>query len=53
MKKSEMYRTAQIAVLSHPTIGLTNSERLDIIKVLMEDESLALWREEQDKKEAE
>lgn len=52
MKKSEMYRTAQVAVLSNPTLSLTNGERLDIIKLLMEHETLEQWREERDEKEA-
>lgn len=50
MRKSEMYHIAQIAVLSHPTLSLTNGERLDIIKLLMEHETLEQWREERDEK---
>ena len=50
MKKSEMYRLAQVAILSHPTLSLTNGERLDIIKLLMEHETLEQWREERDEK---
>ena len=48
MKKSEAYRVAQVAVLGVDT--LSPEDRLAIISILMEDEKLALWCEEQEAK---
>ena len=42
MKKSELYNCAMIAVLDSV---FPADMKLEIIKALMEDESLALWRE--------
>ena len=46
MKKSIAYNLAQIAVMMSPNISPEN--RLEILKVLMEDESLALYIEKQE-----
>ena len=53
MKKSEMYRKAQLAVLS-ATI-LTENDKLIILRELMDKESLELFceKEKADKKESE
>lgn len=48
MKKSAAYRVAQIAVMGIDT--LSPEDRLAIISILMEDEKLALWCEEQEAK---
>ena len=45
MKKSEMYRLAQMAVVSSGTIS--PNVKVDIVKELIEAESLELWREKQ------
>ena len=44
MKKSTAYNLAQIAVMMSPNIAPEN--KLEILRVLMEDESLALYMEE-------
>lgn len=49
MKKSEIYHLAQMAVLNTATISPEN--KLEIIKVLMDDEGLALYCESQEAKE--
>lgn len=46
MKKSTAYNLAQIAVMMSPNIAPEN--KLEILRVLMEDESLALYMEEQE-----
>lgn len=49
MKKSEIYHLAQMAVLNTATISPEN--KLEIIKELMEGESLALYSEGLEEKE--
>ena len=49
MKKSEIYHLAQVAVLNTATIAPEN--KLEIIKELMEGESLALYSESLEEKE--
>lgn len=44
MKKSDAYKTAQLAVLSSECIS--DLKKLAILAVLMEDEKLALFQEE-------
>lgn len=46
MKKSEMYKVAQIVVIKSEDISA--EDKLEIIDVLMKDERLALWSEEQE-----
>lgn len=46
MKKSEAYNMAQIAVITTPTISPEN--KLEILRVLIKDESIALYCEEQE-----
>lgn len=48
MKKSEMYKYAQCAVVDVP--NLTTLTKLEILRVLMEQEDLALFVEDQEKK---
>lgn len=50
MKKSTAYNLAQIAVMLSPNISPEN--RLEILQILMEDEKLAKWCEEQEAKKA-
>lgn len=50
MKKSEAYVLAQIAVISTATI--TPEHKRKILSVLMDDERLALFCEEQEAEEA-
>ena len=49
MKKSEIYHLAQIAVVTSPTIA--PKRKLEILKTLFSDETLAKFREEQETKE--
>lgn len=49
MKKSEMYYLAQIAVVNSQSIAVT--DKLEVLQELMEAESLAKYREEQEEKE--
>lgn len=49
MKKSTAYRLAQIAVIENP--DLASLGKLEILRVLMEDEDLAEYVEEQAEKE--
>jgi hypothetical protein len=49
MKKSLIFRLAQIAVLNSATLG--NSEKLEILRELMDRESVALFTEKQKEKE--
>jgi hypothetical protein len=51
MKKSEMYRMAQMAVVSSGSIS--PNVKVEIVKELIQAESLEQWREEQAEKEAE
>ena len=49
MKKSEAYYWAQICVVNAPTI--TPGNKLEILKVLFEDEQFARYSEENEKKD--
>ena len=49
MKKSEIYNLAQLAVMTNPAIHST--QKLEILRVLMADEDLEIYREEKAKKE--
>ena len=49
MKKSDAYKAAMCAVLKDTS--LTSADSLEIIRVLLEDEKLALYIEERDEKE--
>ena len=55
MKKSEIYKTAQIAILKME--GLTCKDTLEILRELMDQEELEKWKEdkaeEEEKKNAE
>ena len=51
MKKSEMYRMSQMAVLRDPTIR--GEDTLEILKELMAAETLARYCEEQDAEQEE
>lgn len=46
MKKSEQYKIAQMLVVDSKE--LSAEEKLEMLKTLMEDESLALYRESQE-----
>ena len=48
MKKSEIYHLAQIAVVTSPSIAPEN--KLEILRVLIADENLALFCEKQEAK---
>jgi len=50
MKKSDAYKLAQIAVISTATIAPEN--KLAILSILINDEKLALYCEEQEENEA-
>lgn len=51
MKKSELLKLAEIAVVASPTIS--PESKIDILRVLFDEESLEEYREEQQaKKEA-
>ena len=45
MKKSEVYNLAQQAVIEWKVIG--SVRKMEILRVLMKDEDLALWSETQ------
>ena len=49
MKKSELYKSAQIAVLN--SMSICAVDKLEILKELMSQESLAKFCEEQEKEE--
>ena len=51
MLKSEMIKKAQMAVISADF--LADADKLDIIKMLMGEETLAKYQEEREKKESE
>lgn len=51
MKKSEIYHLAQIAVINSPSI--TPESKIEVMRTLLEDESLALYVEERKAKEGE
>ncbi len=51
MKKSELYYLAMIAVVNTPTIS--PEKKIEVLKVLAEDESIALFTEEREEKAAE
>lgn len=46
MKKSELYHLAQIAVVTSPCIA--PERKLKVLKVLVDDEELSLFREKWD-----
>ncbi len=48
MKKSELYHLAQIAVINSPSI--TPESKIEVLRVLLDDECLELYREEQEEK---
>ena len=48
MKKSELYHLAQIAVITTTTISVES--KIEVMKVLIDQESLALFCEEQEEK---
>ena len=48
MKKSELYHLAQIAVIATPTISVES--KIEVMRVLFDQESLALFCEEQEEK---
>jgi hypothetical protein len=50
MKKSEAYHLAQIAVINSPSIA--PERKIEIMRVLLDDENLALFVEEQEAKKA-
>ena len=50
MKKSEAYNMAQIAIITTPTISPEN--KLEILRVLIAAENLALYCEEQEAQKA-
>lgn len=50
MKKSEVYKIAQSAIIRTQWIDAT--DKLEILRVLMDDEDLAKYVEEQEAKEA-
>lgn len=49
MKKSEMYKLAQVAVIEHPM--LSSKQKIEILKELLDKESVALFVEKQEEKE--
>lgn len=49
MKKSEIYHLAQIAVLNAATIA--PETKIEVLRVLIDDESLATYTEEQEESE--
>ena len=49
MKKSELYHLAQIAVVSTPAIA--PETKIEVMRVLLDDESLALFVEKEREKE--
>lgn len=51
MKKSMAYKLAQMAVLDYPRLNY--EQKLEILRVLMEAEDLALFCEKQEEKETE
>lgn len=51
MKKSEAYNMAQIAIITTPTISPEN--KLEILRVLIAEENLALYCEETETEEKE
>ena len=48
MKKSEIYHLTQITVINAPCIA--PERKLEILRVLMEDENLAIYCEKQEEK---
>lgn len=49
MKKSEIYNLAQLAVMTNPAIH--SAQKLEVLRVLMDDEDLEKFREEREEKE--
>ena len=50
MNKSEIYHLAQIAVITSPSISPEN--KIEVMRVLLDEEQLALYVEERDAKKA-
>lgn len=50
MKKSEMYKLTQKAVVN--SLAIKTDDKLEILRVLMEDENTALWVEKREEKKA-
>ena len=50
MKKSEIYHLAQIAVINSPSIS--PESKIEVMRILLEDENLALFVEDREAKEA-
>jgi hypothetical protein len=50
MKKSEIYHLAQIAVINSPSIA--PEHKIEVMRILLDDESLALFVEDQEAKKA-
>lgn len=50
MKKSEIYHLAQIAVITSPSIA--PESKIEVMRVLLDEEHLALYVEERDAKKA-
>lgn len=48
MKKSEIYKFAQIAILHEQ--DMSAGAKLEVLEELMDAEKLALWREKQEEK---
>lgn len=49
MKKSEIYRIAQIAVLQSEDMRYKRAEQIEVLRELMDKEQLELFREKQAK----
>ena len=50
MKKSEIYKIAQMAVLEVGGMSINRQQQLEVLKELMEKEELALFREQQEER---
>ena len=50
MKKSLIYKCAQVAVMNH--VGITDANKLEILRELIGAEDLALFVEKQEEEEA-
>ena len=50
MKKSELYHLAQMAVITSP--GIAPEHKIDILHLLVDDERLAKFTEQQEKETA-
>lgn len=50
MKKSEFYRSAQIAVINSRNLPVET--KIEVLRILFEDEDLALYQEKQEETKA-